>query len=990
MAGPLQTAAKSGRHFQTPPSPTTDAWRRQKSTRAPDSAPYANSTTKSETGSGVLTNLSTATRHSKNITAETYACQLSLIAYEEACAAQSSSTSYYNRSWSVPMGLADVYTTVNGVPYAHGTFTTTGIMWTTTVQTNEFATDKVPVPDCGIGQEMCIEMYKDYMKSMGLNLYVDDFPPISPAPTNSPRCPRPYFPLNSEGDGTSIIGPPCSVWAGHVELFYWPPEPSTVSGHITAAPKETREAITVVGNTTLTMTSPSVYVSFDALTAWYEAIEMVFEDFQAHPTQLESQVGDTHSNYILPMDPQDVSTIRYIVSDWPQYLHSITAYGSQNHSLLSRSMFHMTGDYSGMVGEPYQMDFASLTKPSPKDYFLNPNFLGCAQVGDPSCGTIFEGDYKPQLSLPSQLLKLDPAWSSCVPYLLGVYDPPKALTAATTLKAPAYPTLALPSSSTPAKAGSMIASPTPHATGTGHSTPSFNTRWGAASSEASPSSSTAQRSTRNQYQDFRSATSQLESEQTEASITTSAEEAFGDNPSLLLNLHASHTSDAPLPAVVSNAQPGSWSEAPNAATTSATLPTHDPDPTGPNAETNTENKSRQSSETILGTSQPGNALSVLSAAYESYLSIESSAALPVVVTSSLPIETSTAQSTVLDLGSTSLALLASTPGEAAQVGTNTVQPGGQVTLDQQTISYGQSGIEFVQAGTTSTYTFDPMPTSSTPLEVDQEGRGTFTTGSMTVYKPEGTGLAVVDGTTLSVGGSAFSADGQELSLAPSGLAVGSGSGTKLLPFTAAHRATSDVSADFATLTIASSTMTATRLASTAVVIGESHTIQVGGPAYTADDETAMTLGPEGLIVANKDQTSTVLATSMPSSPPSRQNVITAGGKTWTTAQLSHQDGSKGLSIGDTTLYQDGPALTLSGKVLSAASDGKLVVQDSSMTTTVRLPALASQETTTASTTSESGTESDAAEGQSTSKLPSGSETTTTMAARSTQSARGAG
>ncbi|KAI6899703.1 hypothetical protein KC318_g8031 [Hortaea werneckii] len=863
-------------------------------------------------------------------------------------------------------------------------------MWTTTVQTYEFATDKVPVPDCGIGQEMCIEMYKDYMKSMGLNLYVDDFPPISPTPTNSPRCPRPFFPLNSKGDGTSIIGPPCSVWGGHVELFYWPPEPSTVSGHITAAPKETREAITLVGNTTLTMTSPSVYISFDALTAWYEAIEMVFEDFQAHPTQLESQVGDTYSNYILPMDPEDVSTIRYIVSDWPQYLHSLTAYRSQNDALFSTSMFHFTGEYSGMLGEPYQMDFASLTEPSPKDYFLNPNFGGCGPVGDPACGTIFEGDYKPQLSLPSQLLKLDPAWSSCVPYLLGVYDPPKALTAAKTLKAPAYPTSAQPSLSTPAEAGSMLASPTPYATRTGYSTPLFNTKWGTASSEASPSSSTLQGSSRYHDHESGSASSQLESKQTEASTTTSAEEVVGNDPSLLLNLHASHTSDAPLPVVVSNAHPGSWNEDANAATTSATSPTHDPDPTGSSAETNTENKSRQSSETVLGTSQPGNALSVLSAAYESYLSTESSAALPVVVTSSLPMETSTKQPTVLTLGSTSLTLLASTPGEAVQVGTNTVQPGEQVTLDQQTISYGPSGLELIHAGTTSTYAFDPMPTSSTPLEEDQHGREIFTIGSMTMYKPESTGLAVVDDTTLSVGGSALSMDGQELSLAPSGLAVASGSETKLLPFTVSESPTTGVSADFATLTIASSTITATRLAPTAVVIGESHTPKVGGPAYTADNEDVLTLGPEGLVVGSKDQTSTVLTTSEPSTPSSHQTVITAGGETWTAAQLSHHNGPKGLSIGGTTLYQDGPALTLSGKVLTAASDGKLVVQDSSMTTTVRLPALASQETTTASTTSDSGAESDAEEGQSISKLPSGSETTTTAAASSTQSVRGAG
>lgn len=574
---------------------------------------------------------------------------------------------------------------------------------------------------------------------------------------------------------------------------------------------------------------------------------------------------------------------------------------------------------------------------------------------------------------------------------------PKALTAATTLMNAVYPTKALPSLTTTAEAASKLESPTPHATATQNTVLPFEGKGGTASTEAvvTPSRSSqsypaAQWSSGgNAFDKAGSTASQIEYTQAEPLATRSGGAVGGDHTSFLLNLHASHTSDAPLPVVVSNAQPGSWNEDPNAATTPATLPTHDPDPTGPSAETNTDSNSRQSSETVPGTSQTGNALSVLSAAYESYLSIESSAVLPVVVTSSLPMETSTTQPTVLTLASTSLTLLASTPGEAVQMGTKTVQPGEQVTLDQQTISYGTSGLEVVHAGSTSTYAFDPMPASSIPLEEDSDGRETFMIGSTTVYKPENTGLAVVDGTTLSVGGSALSMDGQELSLAPSGLAVASGSETKLLSFTDAVRPTSSVSPEVATLTILSSTITATRLAPTAVVIGKSHTLQVDGPAYTVDDEVALTLGPQGLIVANKDQTSTLLTPSKPSLPPSHQTVITAGGKTWTAAQVSHQEGPNGLSIGDTTLYQDGPALTLSGKVLTAASDGKLVVQDSSMTTTVRLPALASQETTTTTTPSDSGAETDAEEGQSISELPSGSETTTT-AASSTQSVRGAG
>ncbi|KAI7091920.1 Homoaconitase [Hortaea werneckii] len=533
----------------------------------------------------------------------------------------------------------------------------------------------------------------------------------------------------------------------------------------------------------------------------------------------------------------------------------------------------------------------------------------------------------------------------------------------------------------------MLASPGPYATRTVNPTPLFNTRWGAASSETSPSSSSAQGSSQNHDQQSGSATSQLESEKTEASTTTSAEELVAETPSSLLNLHASHTSDAPLPAVLSSAQPGSWNEDFIAATTSASLPTHEPESTGPSAQTGLDSKTAQGPEIAFGTSKPGNALSVLSAAYESYLSTETSAALPVVVTSSLPMEASMTQSTVLNFGSTPLTLFDPTPGGAITVGTSTVQPGGQVTLDQQTISYGSSGLEVVHDSSTSTYTFDPIPASSKQLGEDQDGGETFTVGSMTVYKPEGTELVVVDGTTLSVDGSALSVDGKELSLAPSGLAVASGSDTELLPFTAADRPTSSVRLEVATLTIASSTITATRLAPTAVVIGESHTLQVGGPAYTADDEIVLTLGPEGLIAANGDQTSTMLATSKPSPPSSHQTVIIASGQTWTAAPLSKNDGSQGVSIGDTTLFQDGPALTLSGKVLTAASDGRLVVQDSSMTTTVRLPALVSQGGATASTTPDSGAESDAEEGQSTSKVPSGSETTTTTPS-STQSVRG--
>lgn len=209
-AARIRPAAQSESDAAINPYPTQDGRKRQRSTGILNIAPYANST--SESGTKTVASIVRSTKQtnaslSKNITSEAYACQRSSVAYEEAKAALSYSTTYESQSWSVPVGLADVYTTVEGIPVAHGTLTSTGITWTTSTYAYSTAINKTfSEPDCWINHEICIDMYSDYMESMGLTLYVDDLPPVSPAPTNSPRCARPLFPLNSEGDGTSIIG----------------------------------------------------------------------------------------------------------------------------------------------------------------------------------------------------------------------------------------------------------------------------------------------------------------------------------------------------------------------------------------------------------------------------------------------------------------------------------------------------------------------------------------------------------------------------------------------------------------------------------------------------------------------------------------------------------------------------------------------------------------------------------------------------------------
>lgn len=81
--------------------------------------------------------------------------------------------------------------------------------------------------------------------------------------------------------------------------------------------------------------------------------------------------------------------------------------------------------------------------------------LGCAE-------TIYDAAYKPLLVVPLQARDLDPEWAECVLDLQGLYDPPKALEAATTIEPASIPT-------TPATPASSAGHDLPTKTTTGSS-----------------------------------------------------------------------------------------------------------------------------------------------------------------------------------------------------------------------------------------------------------------------------------------------------------------------------------------------------------------------------------------------------------------------------------------------------------------------------------------------------------------------------------------
>ncbi|KAI9667639.1 MAG: hypothetical protein M1821_000456 [Bathelium mastoideum] len=127
-----------------------------------------------------------------------------------------------------------------------------------------------------------------------------------------------------------------------------------------------------------TLTSPTVYYSFDYLWTWgWKPF-----DFTESPKPLLT-------NQIIPMNTEDVSTVWQNPCD--DYFYT------------------------------YSMDWSNLNAPVPIQAYNQA--YGC---WDEPCSVVY-GAYAPYLALPSQLLKLNPAWSTCTIATVGVFDPPHAL-----------------------------------------------------------------------------------------------------------------------------------------------------------------------------------------------------------------------------------------------------------------------------------------------------------------------------------------------------------------------------------------------------------------------------------------------------------------------------------------------------------------------------------------------------------------------------------
>lgn len=404
-------------------------------------------------------------RVTRNLTAEAYACQSSWVAWTKK---NIRPAPYTNTSsiFQITLGTADVYTSSQGIPVAHGSMTSTGTTWYTSFYLDrEYPTvDRgIPQPTCLIDENACTAMYSSYMNSQGLTLFKDTIGiMMTSAPTNSPRCGLPLMQLDANGDGISTSGSPCSFYGdSDVKLYYWPSANDAVSGHAGSRANSSAIVTTHIGNRTLT--SPYVYLSIGRITASSDAVAFTIRDTTLITmSPVESEIGKTYLNVLFSMDPKDVSTIRYGVSNfgatnWNAFISRITAPGSD---------WSLPGwDNYAVYGTQFPVDYDRITAPSPQAYYLNPNFSNDCMAGSlPMCGTIFEGNYHAQLAMPTQLQRLDPRWSTCLPYYPGLPDPPIALQAAPSVATPTDPSVVTTSPTSAAQAGETMSVPTASAT----------------------------------------------------------------------------------------------------------------------------------------------------------------------------------------------------------------------------------------------------------------------------------------------------------------------------------------------------------------------------------------------------------------------------------------------------------------------------------------------------------------------------------------------
>ncbi|CAK3817613.1 Hypothetical predicted protein [Lecanosticta acicola] len=300
-------------------------------------------------------------------------------------------TQYEAVSTTLVYGTGDVYTTKAGIPIASGSFTPTRSLPTV----------------YNLTLEPCPEYY--YQPSTTCNVISQH---------------------NAPDD--------CHIYGNSVRLFYFPTQTFNAS---IASPAPTAPPLVYSFAPGTTFTSPSVYLSFDYLSGQ----RLIQSNGNSYCTTCNQQgcqqmavdgglgikkEGTTIPGQLITLAPGEVKSVvmDYSPSNASSTIdilaHGLPAYSSAMQAFFESSLAGQVA-YKSLAFEDYR-------HPPPEAYYLQPTpASGCNfTTPDPQCSTVFEGQYRALISLPSEVTGLQGPWKSCTPVIYGVYDPPIALTEA--------------------------------------------------------------------------------------------------------------------------------------------------------------------------------------------------------------------------------------------------------------------------------------------------------------------------------------------------------------------------------------------------------------------------------------------------------------------------------------------------------------------------------------------------------------------------------
>ncbi|KAJ9619936.1 hypothetical protein H2203_008210 [Taxawa tesnikishii (nom. ined.)] len=257
-----------------------------------------------------------------------------------------------------------------------------------------------------------------------------------------------------------------------------------------------------------------------------------------------------------------------------------------------------------------------------------------------------------------------------------------------------------------------------------------------------------------------------------------------------------------------------------------------------------------------------------------------------------------------------------------------VSPGSSASIGGQVLRVDSSGAAFGPVSLLST--LQQVQATATQAIFQVNG------AKHTAYEVSGTTVAVIQGQTVSAGGSAVTVNGQTVTMGSSGIVVANPTETTTVSFVTTTF--SPIIQTIATVALGSKTITAIQQAvsSGIVVLEGSSTLTLGGPAITSS-ESVISLGSSGLVVAGSSTTEAAsFFTTAIASLTEVQAIITVGAEEITAYQMA---GSSGIvAFAGSSLLIGGPAITVDNTVISAAADGVVVGSTTVPYATVTLPA----------------------------------------------------